>query len=705
MILLKRKRIKHEAQVIDLFQESKYTKQFLKENIEGIVEELSKQFKEPEDCYREIIQNSIDAETPQIDVYFDVEKMEGKQSKFSVIFEDYGIGMDSQDRKDFFLKLFASKKEHDIRKIGQYGIGISSIFALDLEEVFVESSGKPKESGEIESWGLHIKSVSSSPSCAYYNIPERKGTKISLVRIVNTANIEKHKLKVFEKIAYYCERSRTPIYIEKRFVNKEFDLESSIKISQNRSGLEYVLSIGEKNRPFFEIFNNRLKLQDGESLFGSYKDVSCLISSPYFKHTFSRDSVVENDAYKNTINEVRKAISGLFVKSLEVIENYDNTPTPVFDLRAPSVEIWYFSNVKIVNNDFAIAAVERDIELTKEFPESKIFLESLDGVEKKIAELKEKQVSYSKKLKEYNNTLDKRSRELNAAWRFVNLWLKDTVENVKNKRIGRDIRRFFAPSDFYSRLKKILPLATSKYKVIRTLSGDFSISEVSDILKEEDRLYYIHQRNFRLEDLLKKDKRIVFWDNPNSLYISGQKELIMTLISKNGGSNPYEKYIDANRIYSVSLRVEENNVAEREKFFLGTVKKNLPMNLKAKTSGIYFTNNSRLGYIESAPIIFRNPSGKIDLGEPKKRLSKRIKEKIVDTLYQKPYDVALNLDSKVVQNMISLINGSNEFSKSMAINTIIHMIAEKFPAPVYVSYNSGRQFVSLNYGINHRSWM
>lgn len=694
------------AQIIDLFQESEYTGKFLKENIESIVGELSKQFREPEDCYREVIQNNIDAETPQIDIYLDSEKINKTKSKFTVTFEDYGIGMNFNDRKKFFLKLFASSKEHNPKKIGQYGIGISSIFALNLKEVNVESSGKSADG--VESWGLHIKDIDELPSYRHYDIAERKGTKISLTKIVNTKDIAQHKAKVKEKVAFYCERSRTPIYIEKEFINKEFDLDSMIKISQNRDGLEYILSVGEKE-PHFEIFNNRLKLQDGKSLFsdcGTDRMVSCLISSPYFKHTFSRDSVVKNDTFKSVMDEVRRAIGGLFVKSLEVIEHYNNTSLPEFNFKKPFVEVIYFDGgIKIVYDDFSMRNIKSDIKLAKKYPEMKMFMENLDKVEKKIITLKEKQATYLRKLNEYNRLIEKRNREFATAWEFVNLWLKDTIEKVEKKRKEGGIASFFKPSDFYGHLRRALPLAASKYKVIQTLSGEFSINEILDVLKNEGRLYYVSSRDSKLKELLKKDEKMVFYDSPRSL-ISGQKETILTLASKNNKENPYNRYIDANHIYSVGLRIDKNKVDERAQFFLEIIKRQLPVKLKAKMSDIYFTNNLRLDYM-GGPIIFRSDSGKIEIGREKK-FSKRVKEKFMDVVYQKPYDVALNLDNKIIQNMISLICSGHELSKGVALDTIIRMISEKFPAPVrYTDYNPAGRFVWANYKNNYKglkSW-
>jgi hypothetical protein len=381
--------------VVDLFNESDITRQFIKEKIDDIVAELSGQFKEPEDCYRELIQNSIDSETKQIDISFDVKKLNNTHSRFSVIFEDYGCGMSLYDKEEFFLKLFKSKKENDIKKIGKYGIGISSIFQLGLEEVVIESTGISDKTKEVESWGRHIKDISSLPSNANYDIEPRKGTKIAITRIVDNKDLKRHKDKVFEKVSYYCERSRTPIYIDGDYINKEFDLESHIKISHSKNGLEYVLSVGEMKGNFFELFNNRLKLDEGKGLLGEGIPISCIVSSPYFKHTFSRDAVEHDHYFTEILQKLSQAQSSLFVKCLEMIDYYNNTPPLENEISKPSFELIHAShNFKKVTDAHSLEKILNKISAIKEGEEN-IFYNDIESLEKELKEFKKDLDNYT----------------------------------------------------------------------------------------------------------------------------------------------------------------------------------------------------------------------------------------------------------------------------------------------------------------------
>ena len=167
---------------INIFEDSELTKNFIRDNIRDIVDGLSKQFPEPEDSYREFVQNSIDADSPQIEIRHSTEEIDDNVSRFIVTFEDFGRGMSIIERESFFLKLFKSSKENNPIKIGKYGIGISSAFALNLEQFIADSSGYNEETKKCDSWRLHIKDINSDPSYYFQDIEERRGTKITLTR-------------------------------------------------------------------------------------------------------------------------------------------------------------------------------------------------------------------------------------------------------------------------------------------------------------------------------------------------------------------------------------------------------------------------------------------------------------------------------------------------------------------------------------------
>ncbi|MBL8973739.1 MAG: ATP-binding protein, partial [Myxococcales bacterium] len=96
---------------------------------------LVHQFADPMACFRELIQNAVDAGSTEIDVRF--EHVDGR---LVVHVDDYGEGMDRHIIDTKLTRLFSSSKEGDRTKIGRFGIGFVSVFALQPEVICVDTS-------------------------------------------------------------------------------------------------------------------------------------------------------------------------------------------------------------------------------------------------------------------------------------------------------------------------------------------------------------------------------------------------------------------------------------------------------------------------------------------------------------------------------------------------------------------------------------
>jgi hypothetical protein len=112
----------------------------------GLVADMVRQFADPYAFFRELIQNGIDAGATAIEV--SIEKLPEGLVATSVA--DDGCGMTRETIEGPLLTLFSSSKEGDSTKIGKYGVGFVSIFALDPEEVQV-ATGR-----DGESWLLRL---------------------------------------------------------------------------------------------------------------------------------------------------------------------------------------------------------------------------------------------------------------------------------------------------------------------------------------------------------------------------------------------------------------------------------------------------------------------------------------------------------------------------------------------------------------------
>jgi hypothetical protein len=100
--------------------------------LEGLVH----QFADPWAFLRELIQNAIDAGSGQIEVRIDHDEARGTMT-IEVV--DSGEGMTREIIDTRLTRLFSSTKEGDYTKIGRFGIGFVSVFALDPEIVCVDT--------------------------------------------------------------------------------------------------------------------------------------------------------------------------------------------------------------------------------------------------------------------------------------------------------------------------------------------------------------------------------------------------------------------------------------------------------------------------------------------------------------------------------------------------------------------------------------
>src|SRR5688572_27715901 len=111
---------------------------------------LVDQFARPLDFLRELAQNSIDAGSPRIDVSvaWDPPRPGESEGVLRISVDDYGEGMDGAIIDNQLTRLFASSKEHDLTKIGKFGIGFTSIFAIRPEAVLLRT-GRQGEYWEL----------------------------------------------------------------------------------------------------------------------------------------------------------------------------------------------------------------------------------------------------------------------------------------------------------------------------------------------------------------------------------------------------------------------------------------------------------------------------------------------------------------------------------------------------------------------------
>lgn len=290
---------------------------------------LVNQFARPLDFLRELVQNSLDAGTPRVEVSVGYEG-EGADGVVSIQVDDFGEGMDEAIIDDQLTRLFSSTKEDDLTKIGKFGIGFTSIFAIRPDAVLVHTG----RHGEY--WELLFHADRT-----FEKVRVDKpvtGTKITLFKKMPRNELDRFVREARYVLGYWCEHSHTPITFSDRTrvtaqtaapeshdpfaafaapttaptvetVNSPFGLTGTdLHTSRDDDGIEVAVGLGDN--PRYGYYNGGLTLVNSvnRDVLGSFADrlghVSFKVRYDRLEHTLTRDNVLQDAQWQKVMNRV-----------------------------------------------------------------------------------------------------------------------------------------------------------------------------------------------------------------------------------------------------------------------------------------------------------------------------------------------------------------------------------------------------------------
>ena len=262
----------------------------LEETSEAL-DRLVQQFADPLSFFRELIQNSIDAGTPQIDIFFDY-----RDGLMNLHVDDYGEGMDRQIIDTRLTRLFSSGKEGDYTKIGRFGIGFVSIFALEPDAVVVDTA----RGGE--SWRLLFRADRSFERIAL-ELPV-DGTKVRIVKEMSHEDYEELRRRAPEVISYWCRHVEPEIRVDGRKINEILDIESLCSLRYEEEGTEIVVAYQGTGRgtQVCGYYNRGITLHEEQGP----GPICFKIDSRYLEHTLTRDNVLRDENYDKAMSKVHE---------------------------------------------------------------------------------------------------------------------------------------------------------------------------------------------------------------------------------------------------------------------------------------------------------------------------------------------------------------------------------------------------------------
>jgi molecular chaperone HtpG len=267
--------------------------------VDDLVKELVHQFSETLAFYRELIQNSIDANANRIDVVLTYDAV-ALRAVISV--EDDGDGMNERIIDDYLLVLFKSSKDDDLTKIGKFGIGFVSVFGPKPELVRVSTAR------DGESWRLDFPSYKRWDK---YKMPDpRDGTKIELFKAMTRDDYDRLVIESLKIIRYWCRHSETNIVFHDKTagaplsINEPFDLPDGASKRYKEEGTEIVMGATNAPAAFYGFYNRGLTLKEGLENF--VPAVEFKVKSRFLEHTLTRDNVVRDENFGKVLAIVRK---------------------------------------------------------------------------------------------------------------------------------------------------------------------------------------------------------------------------------------------------------------------------------------------------------------------------------------------------------------------------------------------------------------
>jgi hypothetical protein len=326
------------------------------------LDNLVNQFARPLDFLRELVQNSIDAGSPRIEVRIDHERPKPDETLGVTIItiEDWGEGMDEAIIDNQLTRLFSSAKEGDLTKIGKFGIGFTSIFAIKPEIVQLRT-GRHGENWELlfQQDRSYLKNPIDEPI---------DGTKIKLFKRMAADEVEKFVEEARFILTYWCEHSNVPITFWDRTqgvlvetvdhddpfaafaseasapdaasgpepVNRPLDaVGAELFVQLQKGDVETVVGVGPQ--PVFGYYNGGLTLlrtRNLDAIGNNEVDFRPQLQHLVFKvkndaleHTLTRDNVIQDVHWERAMKVVLEARTQLVERLIERVVQAVSDPT------------------------------------------------------------------------------------------------------------------------------------------------------------------------------------------------------------------------------------------------------------------------------------------------------------------------------------------------------------------------------------------
>jgi hypothetical protein len=266
-------------------------------SVDDALDRLVKQFSDAMAFFRELIQNAIDAGSEEIEIAF-----EHRDGRMIIRVDDWGTGMTRELIESKLTRLFSSSKDGDRTKIGKFGIGFVSVFAIEPEAISIDTSR------EGEHWRV-LFDEKRRFSLIRRDEPV-EGTKIAIYKRASKAELEQFRARAFEVVRYWCKHVDADVRIDGERINEPFELSElgvPVELEVRHEHEDELIVVGHPRDgvAFAGFYNRGLTLVEEQLLPG----IAFKASSPNLEHTLTRDDVIREAGFERLMARVHALIA------------------------------------------------------------------------------------------------------------------------------------------------------------------------------------------------------------------------------------------------------------------------------------------------------------------------------------------------------------------------------------------------------------
>ncbi|MGH1341943.1 MAG: ATP-binding protein [Nannocystales bacterium] len=288
--------------------------------VDDALDELVNQFSDPLSFLRELVQNAIDAGSHEVEINTSFEA-KGDAGTAVIAVSDWGGGMSREIIETKLTRLFSSQKDGDRTKIGKFGIGFVSVFAIGPEVVCVDTAR------DGEAWRVLF---DETRAFRLLRLDEPiEGTTIRVYKSMSSQEFSGFEVAVRKTVTYWCKHAVCDIRVDGEPIAVPFGYSNPCSVEHDDGYSRVSASHPPNSETFLGLYNGGLTLVELDE--SPHPGTLVRAWSPHLEHTLTRDAVIKDEGHARVMAAIADTVHGpLALRAFENLETElrSAVPTP-----------------------------------------------------------------------------------------------------------------------------------------------------------------------------------------------------------------------------------------------------------------------------------------------------------------------------------------------------------------------------------------